>query len=237
MIGVHSMRALPRFAALVLAVQLGACGQMSGLSGLSLLGGDTQDAAAAAPDAQLQIAVLNTQETPPLPKRRPGKRPPALVRGSQANAGGAAPANEPAPEQKPESSGISLASLGNFNLFSGSAEAGGPDAVLIDQKPVEAYSLLALRIKYCWLNPSSPRLPNHGFYSDLPAGEVKEAKMVVYEKSPDGRRGSTVFKVDITAEPNGALVAAHNYRLDKALEASFKSDLARWAKGDDRCKP
>jgi hypothetical protein len=237
MFGDTSVRALLRLAALVLTAQLGACGQMSGLSGLSLLGGSTQDSVDAGPEAQVQLTTLSPQETPPLPKRRPGKRSPAVVRGTQADAGNPAPATEPALAQKPESPTFSLASLGNISLFSGGADAGAPDAILIDQNPVEAYSLLAQRIKYCWLNPSSPRLPNHAFYSNLPAGEVREAKMLVYQKSPDGRRATTVFEVDITAKSGATLVSAHNIRLDKALEASFKSDLARWSKGDERCTP
>jgi hypothetical protein len=231
----HTIRALPRLSVLLLAAMLSGCAQISGFSGLSLLGG-SQDTTEASPESQVQLATLAPAQMPPLPTRRPGKRPPAAAaRGAQASA--AAPsAGDPAPAAKPEGSGISLAALGDIKLFSSSTAAGGPDSVLIDQPPIEAYSLLAQRIKYCWLNPTAPRLPNHGFYSDLPAGEVKEAKMVVYEKAPDGRRGTTVFKVDITAESEGALVAAQNVRLDKALEASFKADLARWATGDERCK-
>jgi hypothetical protein len=236
MIGDHTTGALLRSAVLCLAAFLGGCGQMSGLSGLSLLGGGTQDSAEANPEAQVQLTALSPSETPPLPTRRPGKRLPSKQAAQPSAPATTQPAQSaPAAAAKPEGSGLSLASLGN-TLFSGDADGGGPNAVLIEQKPIEAYSLLAQRIKYCWLNPSSPRLPNHGFYSDLPAGEVKEAKMVVYEKSPDGRRGTTVFKVDITAESSGALVSAQNVKLDKALEASFKADLARWAKGDERCK-
>ena len=235
MVGDHTTGVLLRSAVLCLAALLGGCGQMSGLSSLSLLGGGTQDSAEANPEAQVQLAALSPSETPPLPTRRPGKRL-ALRQAAQPNAP-ATPPSQSAPaaaQAKPEGSGLSLAALGD-SLFAGSADAGGPNAVLIEQKPIDAYSLLAQRIKYCWLNPSSPRLPNHGFYSDLPAGEVREAKMVVYEKSPDGRRGSTVFKVDITAESSGALISAQNVKLDKTLDANFKADLARWAKGDERC--
>ncbi len=250
MVGDFNRGALLRPAALILAAILGGCGQVSGLSGISLLG-NSQDTAEVNPEAQVQLAALSPAETPPLPTRRPGKRPPAL-RGQPGNAAakGAQTASTAKPDQtastakpeqtasaaKPEDSGLSLASLSNINLFSGGGDAGGPDRVLIEQKPIDAYSLLAQRIKYCWLNPSAARLPNHGFYSDVPAGEVKEVKMVVYEKSEDGRRGNTVFKVDISAELSGALVVAQNVRLDKALDQSFKSDLARWAKGDERCK-
>jgi hypothetical protein len=60
--------------------------------------------------------------------------------------------------------------------------------------------------------------------------------MVVYERDPEGRRGTSAYKIDITAESSGALVSTHNVRLSKADETAFKADLARWAKGDDRCK-
>ena len=202
------------------------CAQMSGLGDLSLL--STQPATAeAAPETP--VAALGPEETPPVPARRPGKRPrmPAI-------------ATTPAPVEvatadaaQPEKPILSLASLGNLNLFTASE---GPDAILIDKPPVDAYSLLAQRIKYCWLNPSTPRLPNHGFHAEMAAGEVRQAKMIVYENAPDGRRGISAFKIDITAESSGALVSSQNLRLSKTDESAFKADLARWAKGDDRCK-
>jgi hypothetical protein len=228
-------------AALLLTLLLGGCAQTTGLGALSVLTGGESASEAAAPagEAQLQLAAAIPGEIPPLPTRRPGKRPrtPALPAEASAPATTAAGA-EPAQPAKEESSGLSLASLGN-SLFSGSSSGaeGGPDAVLIDQPVIGAYSLLAQRIKYCWLNATSPRLPNHGFFAEIPPGEVRETKMIVYEKNAEGRRGTTVFKVDITAESSGALVTAQNAHLDKPTEAAFKADLARWAKGDDRCKP
>jgi hypothetical protein len=222
---------LPAAAAL-LAASLGGCAQTSGITGFSLLGSSSQAAQAAPVPAEQQTATLTPDEIPPVPTRRPGKRPRAAAPAQTAQASPqAAPPAEAAPPPKTESSGLSFA-----GLFTAAPDAGGPDRVLIDKGPVDAYTLLAQRIKYCWLNPTTPRLPNHGFWSDLAAGEVKEAKMVVYEKDPDGRRGTSVFKIDIAAESSGSLVTAQNVRLDKTLEASFKADLARWAKGDDRCK-
>jgi hypothetical protein len=236
MIGTFSMRALQP-SALLLTVLLAGCASSSGLGGLALLG-DAQTAQAA-PDGQVQVATLEPGETPPLPTRRPGKRP----RTAKAKAAPPQPSPPPAAAPKSEDSGFSIASLGQINLFSSSATPekpaepeSGPDSILVSQPPLAAYSVLAQRIKYCWLNPTSPRLPNHGFHAEVAPGEVKEAKMVVYEKAPDGRRGTSVFKIDITAETDGALVSAHNVRLEKATEAGFKADLARWAKGDERCK-
>ena len=227
---------LLRPAALLAAVLLAGCAQMSGLGDVSLFGGG-ENAAQASPDAQAQPAVLTAAEIPPLPAHRPGKRPRSASQLAKAqtpeSTGSVAPASTQEQPAKAESSGLSLAAL--FSPSS-SPSASGPDAVLADQNPLAAYSLLAQRIKYCWLNPSAPRLPNHGFYSDLPAGEIKEARMVVYEKDPDGRRGTTVFKVDITGDSDGSVISSQNVKLSKDLEAGFKADLARWAKGDDRCK-
>jgi hypothetical protein len=232
------MRALQP-SALLLTVLLAGCASSSGLGGLALLG-DAQTAQAA-PDGQVQVATLEPGETPPLPTRRPGKRPRTAT--AKAKAAPPQPSPPPAAEPKSEGSGFSIASLGQINLFSSSATPekaaepeSGPDSILVSQPPVAAYSVLAQRIKYCWLNPTSPRLPNHGFHAEVAPGEVKEAKMVVYEKAPDGRRGTSVFKIHITAETDGALVSAHNVRLEKATEAGFKADLARWANGDERCK-
>ena len=242
MVGTFSMRAL-RPSALVLTALLAGCASSSGLGGLGLLGEGTQDASQAGAGGQVQLTTLSPEETPPVPTRRPGKRPRVSTAAAVADAAPAQPSPTPAAAPKSEGSGFSLASLGQINLFATTSTPekaaepeSGPDSILVSQPPVAAYSLLAQRIKYCWLNPTSPRLPNHGFHAEMAPGEVKEAKMVVYEKAPDGRRGTSVFKVDITAETDGALVSAHNVRLEKATEAGFKADLERWAKGDDRCK-
>jgi hypothetical protein len=227
--------------ALIMTAMLAGCAASSGLGGLGTLGEAGPDGAAPTPDAQVQLTALPPGETPPLPSRRPGKRPKAAARPVEvAAAQPAAPAEAPKPES---SGGFSLASLGGGLFASTPASAekaeepeSAPDTVHLSQAPVAAYSLLAQRIKYCWLNATSPRLPNHGFHADLAPGEIREAKMVVYEKAPDGRRGTSVFKVDITGDADGSAVSSRNVRLDKATEAGFKADLARWAKGDDRCK-
>jgi hypothetical protein len=226
-------------AALALTLLLGGCAQTTGLGALSVLtGGESaSEAAAADGEAQLQLAAAAPGEIPPIPTRRPGKRPRSPALPAEASVPEAPAAAAPAEPAKQEGSGFSLASLGN-SLFSGKpGEEGGPDAISIDQPVIGAYSLLAQRIKYCWLNATAPRLPNHGFFAEIPAGEVRETKMIVYEKNAEGRRGTTVFRVDITAESGGSLVTSQNARLDKPTEAAFKADLARWAKGDDRCKP
>ena len=238
MIGTFSMRALQP-SALLLTALLAGCASSSGLGGLALLG-DAQTAQAA-PDGQVQVATLEPGETPPLPTRRPGKRPRTAT--AKAKAAPPQPSPPPAAEPKSEGSGFSIASLGQINLFSASATPekaaepeSGPDSILVSQPPVAAYSVLAQRIKYCWLNATKPLLPNHGFFSELPPGEVRETKMIVYEKNAEGRRGTTVFAVDITADSGGSVVTSRNFKLDNATDGAFKSDLARWVKGDDRCK-
>ena len=218
-----------RFFMLPAALLLAGCAQMSGLGDLSLLSTQPDATAAVAPAAETQVAALGPEEMPPMPTRRPGKRPRTPATATQPEPAPAATAEA----AKPESSGISLASLTNISLFSTTES---PDKILIDKPPVDAYSLLAQRIKYCWLNPTTPRLTNHGFHAEIPAGEVREAKMIVYEKAPDGRRGTSAFKIDITAESSGALVSMQNVQLSKTDDSALKADMARWAKGDDRCK-
>jgi hypothetical protein len=224
------MRKSVQLSVLIVAAALGGCAQSSGLGGLSLLGGG-EPQAEAVPDANIQLAVLSPGEMPPLPSRRPGKRraTPAAAEATDTAASSGDAAAEPA---KTEGSGLSLASLNPFTATAGE----GPDSILVEQPPVEAYSLIAHRIKYCWLNPSTPKLPDHGFHAEIAPGEVKEAKIVIYRKAEEGRRGTSALKVNITAESSGSLIATENSRLDPAMTAAFKADLARWAKGDDRCK-
>ena len=233
-----SVMLLLKPSALVITAMLAGC---AASSGLGVLGEAGPDGAAPAPDAQVQLTALPPGETPPLPSRRPGKRPKTAA-APVTVAAVARPVEAPKPES---SGGFSLASLGEGLFASTPASAekaeaqepeSGPDTVHLAQAPVGAYSLLAQRIKYCWLNVTSPRLPNHGFHAELAPGEIREAKMVVYEKNAEGRRGTSVFKVAITGDADGSTVSSQNVRLEKATEAGFKADLARWANGDDRCK-
>lgn len=231
------MRKLFQPLALLIAASLSGCAQSAGLGNLSLLGGG-EPAAEALPAGEGQIVALAPGDIPPVPPRRPGKRP-AKTQLAEANTGSTSAAATSAegaqPPAKPEGgdTGFSLASLGE--AFK-AKEGEGPDSILVEQPPVEAYSLIAARIKYCWLNPSTPRLPNHGFHAEIAPGEAQEAKIIVYQKAEDGRRGTSVVKVNIAAESSGSLISTQNSRLDAASTAAFKADLARWAKGDDRCK-
>jgi hypothetical protein len=232
-----NMRKLFQLPILLIAASLAGCAQSVGLGNFSLL--SDEPAAETAPAAEGQIVALAPGEIPPVPARRPGKRPRgaqlAAAKAAQLPEAEAAPASEATQPAKPEGSGsgFSLASLGE--AFK-AKEGEGPDSILVDQPPIEAYSLIAARIKYCWLNPSTPRLPNHGFHAEIAPGEAQEAKIIVYQKAEDGRRGTSVVKVNISAESSGSLISTQNSRLDAANTAAFKADLARWAKGDDRCK-
>lgn len=219
-------------AALTLPVLLAGCGGSMGSAGLQLLSGGERAEESAAP-AQAESVALAPEETPPVPTRRPGKRPPATAGKTpeQAVAASAGSENAQAAAQKEE--GFTLASLGK-GLLAG--EPVGPDSVLMEESPVAAYTLLAQRIKNCWLKPGQTKLTNHGFHAEVAPGEAREAKIVVYEKAADGRQGVSAFRIDITAQSSGSLVSSRNARLDPALESGFKADLARWAKGDDRCK-
>lgn len=209
---------------------LAGCGGSASLPGLSLLGSGEPETAAS-PEIQTIAAAEAPAEPPPLPARRPGKRSAANVPAAKPSAAETV-ASTDAPPEEPSSSGFSLTSLGQ-NLFTSSES---PDAVLTNQTPIAAYTYLAQRIRACWLAPSAPRIPNHGFHAEVAPGDTREAKIVLYEKAPEGARGTSAFKIAITAESGGAQISSQNARLDAAVEAAFKADIARWAKGDDRCK-
>lgn len=219
-----------RSIAIAAVAALAGCGGGANLSGLSLLGSGEPETAAI-PETQALAAADAPAETPPLPARRPGKRKsPGATAAAQPRAAQTAPSAETPPE-KPRSSSFSLASLGE-NL---SPYPDSPDTVLTGQTPIAAYTQLAQRIRRCWLAPSAPRIPNHGFHAEVSPGEGKEAKIVLYEKAPEGARGTSAFKISITAESDGALISSQNAKLDPSIGSAFKADIARWAKGDDRC--
>ena len=217
---------------LVVAMLIAGCAGPSGVTGLSLLGSG-EPAGEASASAQVQLATATAEDMPPLPTRRPGKRGRNIVAKTDAATPAIPPSPDAAQSPEPEGSGLTLASLGQISLFSGPSS---PDSVLIAQPPVAAYTLLAQRIRACWLTPGSPKLTNHGFHAEVAPGDIKEAKIILYERADDGRRGVSAFRIDITAESSGALISSQNTRLEQKLDVSFKADLARWAKGDERCK-
>ncbi len=213
------MRAFARAASFVIAAALGGCAQGIGLPDMPMLGGafgDTDGRGGAAP--AMQTAAVASVEIPPLPERNPRKR---LAAATQTD--------------KSADSGFSLASLAQMNILT----AGAPvvsGSVHSDQSPVAAYTLIAQQIHACWLTPGAPKLPDHGFHASVSPGDDSAAKIVLYKKGPDRRRGVMVYRISIGESGGGSVITSENRHLDAKLDAAFKADLARWARGDNRCK-
>jgi hypothetical protein len=214
------MRAFACAAGFVMAAALGGCAQGISLPDMPMFGAASADAlgeGAAVP--QIQMATFNPADMPPLPERNPGKRPAAVANTANKKTGG----------------GFSLASLAQMNLLTAGSPV-VPDSVHWGASPVAAYTLIAQQIHACWLTPGAPKLPNHGFHADVSPKDGSTAKIVLYEKGPDRKRGLLAYKITIGESSGGSLVTSENRRLDAKLEAVFKADLARWAKGDLHCK-
>lgn len=217
------MRAFARAAGFVVAVALGGCAEGIGLPDMPMLSGASGNAGGtvyAAAQGPAVVAALG--DLPPLPERNPVKRRVATSQGGRA-------------ANKAESSSFSLSSLAKMNILAAGAPV-TPDTVHSESSPVAAYTLIAQQIHACWLTPGASKLPNHGFHASVSPKDGSTAKIVLYKKGPDKRRGVLVFRIAIGESGGGSVITSHNRRLDAKLADAFKADLARWAKGDDRCK-
>jgi hypothetical protein len=198
----------------LLIALLGGCSQNAGLQQFSqLLPGGGEETAAEAESVEEDPAG-----GPPLPERN-------------ARRAGVA---ESASEGETEQAGLTLPNLSDVKLFTASAHA--PDTTQWDEKPVLVYTRLAQQIRACWLTPAAPKLPDHGFHAEVGPGDPDEAKIILYKKAEDGRRGLQAFSLTIDGQLTGSTVRALNRKLDNKLDQAFKSDLARWSKGDQNCK-
>ena len=225
------MRAVASVAGLVIAASLGACAQGAGLPDMGLLGGmsaDANETAATAP--QTETAAVNPADMPPLPSRNPKKRQATPNRTLTA-------ANQPPPasERREPETGFSLSSLAQMNILTAGTPA-APDSIQSEASPVATYTLIAQQIHACWLTPGAPKLPNHGFHADVSPQDASTARIIIFEKGPDKKRGVQVFKITISGSGGGSVVTSENHRLDTKLDGAFKADLVRWARGDSSCK-
>jgi hypothetical protein len=203
------------------AAALGGCAQGSGLSDLSLLqpGGAEQTASAATPPASTLVAATSAAAGgPPLPERNARR----VARAAQ-------------PAEPRQSSGLSLAALADVKILSAAPTVS--DASEWEGRPVAVYSQLAQQIRSCWLTPGASKLPGHGFHAEVAAGDPSEAKIILYEKAPDGKRGLQAYRLVIESRgSSSSLVKAENRKVDAKLDQAFKADLGRWAGGRRECK-
>lgn len=209
------MEARATFWCVLLIALLGGCSQNAGLQQFSqLLPGVGEETAAETDSAEEE----DVGGGPPLPERNARRTDVA----------------EAASSGETRQAGLTLPNLSDVKLFTASAYA--PDTTQWDERPVLVYTRLAQQIRACWLTPVAPKLPDHGFHAEVGAGDPDEAKIILYKKAQDGRRGLQAFSLTIDGKLTGSTVRAQNRKLDKKLDQAFKSDLARWSRGDQSCK-
>lgn len=232
------MRATFGLAALALTAFLGACAQSSGLPSIGLFDGGPEPAEATTPPAAAaapaQVVAGKPAKGAPVVSRNTKKEPPAKggTAVAAAKAPPAPPAEKPAAKET-EDSGLSLGNMAQMTLFTGSA----PDSAQVNTPPVATYTMLAQQIHACWFTPGKPQLTNHGFHAEVSPSGSGDAKIIIYEKAPDNKRGLQVFRITISSSGNStSVISSENRRLDAKLDAAFKADLARWANGDERCR-
>ncbi|NJM33451.1 MAG: hypothetical protein HC850_00745 [Rhodomicrobium sp.] len=213
------MRAIWKLCGAAWIAALAGCAQTSGLAQLGLLGGSENTAQEA--DIQVRLAAA-PDGAPPMPARNE-RRKEQQAKGAASDDSGAK-----------RTVGLSLPSLSDVKLFTATAYA--PDTTQWDNVPVAVYTALAQQIRACWFTPGTPKLTNHGFHADVASGEAKSATIIIYEKATDGKRGLQAFRVSIDGGSSSSTVRAENRKLDKKLDASFKSDLERWSKGNMSCQ-
>jgi hypothetical protein len=219
------MRAVASLFGIALIAALGACAPMSGLPDMSLFGGGNAEATASAPEAaSVEVAVA-----PPLPARDLRKR--QTKPGTQLASG---PRPKEGNPKEDKQASLALPSLSDVKLFGATAYV--PDSANWEGAPVAVYTQLAQQIRACWFTPVTSKLTNHGFHAEVSPNDNDNAKIIIYEKDPQGKRGVQAFRINISGGSGGSTVHSENRRLDQALDVAFKSDLARWSKGDHACK-
>lgn len=225
------MRAVASLSGVALLMALSACAPMSGLPDVSLFGGRSAETTAA---SGVEDAGVDVAGAPPVPARNVHKR--KTKPGTQL-ASGPRPKEAKPTEAKPteeKQASLRLPSLPEVTLFAAASDA--PDSVSWDGAPVAVYTQLAQEIRACWLAPTTTKLPNHGFHAEVSPNDTNTAKIIIYEKDPQGKRGVQAFRINISASGDSSTVQSENRRLDKTLDVAFKADLARWSKGNQGCK-
>lgn len=199
---------------------LSGCAQTSGLAQLTLLSSDEE----AQPEIAAQGSDSDPAEGPPLP-----------IRNAWRKGNDAAKLASSSSKGEFKQAGLTLPSLPDVKLFTATA-AYAPNATQWSDPPITVYTQLAQQIHACWFTPGAPKLTNHGFHAEVAPDDASTAKIIIYQKDPNGKRGLQVFRISIDGALTGSTVTAENRRLEKSLETSFRTDLARWSKGNRDCK-
>jgi hypothetical protein len=208
------MGATARLCGFLLIAALAGCAQNPGLPKLALFGSDDSGETG----GTIQHDEADPAGGPPMPVRNERRR----LAGKSTTADGEA-----------QPSGLSLPKLANVKVFSAVPQA--PDTTQWSDKPVAVYTQLAQQIRACWLTPGAPKLVDHGFHAEVGATDADEARIILYKKDPNGKRGLQSFRILINETVTGSVVKAENRRLDKKLDQAFKTDISRWAQGQRAC--
>ncbi len=227
MISGEIMRAFAGLTGLVIVGMLGGCASSLNMPTLDTgLFSESGDATGAE-----DVASAPPSVPPPLPVRNPKMPRIASARQSQMAANrqnfDASSGAEQAGKKK---TGTFLSQMNPFKV-------GTPivsDRVDTDLSTTAAYTVLAQQIHACWLTPSAPKLPQHGFHAEV-APNSQHAKIVLYKKTADNKRGLQVYRIIIDSGMTSS-ITAYNHKLSAKMDTDFKRDIARWIKGDTRCK-
>ena len=102
-------------------------------------------------------------------------------------------------------------------------------------KPVDAYVMLAGRIKPCWFHPANPLFPEHVYRADVSPGGEK-VKITIHDKKDDlGRPGATAYSIDFKQSGGKTLVTTRNRSMTPEQAAKMKFDINRWKAGKTDC--
>jgi hypothetical protein len=104
---------------------------------------------------------------------------------------------------------------------------------------IEVYAQLARGMMACWLGASGPLKQSHIYNADAqPAAAGGSAEIVLHERDATLRdqRGVRAFRVQISPDPAGALVAVASLKMGPRHASAMMRDVAVWAKGGSGCE-
>ncbi len=102
---------------------------------------------------------------------------------------------------------------------------------LATAKPVDAYVMLAGRIKPCWFHPANPLFPEHVYRADV-SPDGQKVKITIHDKKDDiGRPGKLAYSIDFKQSGARTIVTAKNRTMKPEQAAKRQYDINRWKAG------
>ena len=115
-----------------------------------------------------------------------------------------------------------------------------PERPEVPGRPVEAYTRIARGLKSCWLAPTAPLGLSKAYIfaaEAFPADAGGKAFIIIYERTPDGRRGLKAFAVALEPDGEDTKLGTENFRVPAPLGGQMLNDVRRWAGGEVGCTP